>query len=159
MGDLVPTSNSGDSLPPPRISGGDNSRIPSSSSHVQPDPSLPSSPPRSVKPRKVLTYDENFQQVSTLHKTNELRMLYRYKSCHRIFSHHPSYELGIDVVDSLAGLRVVKVFPGLLADHHKICQPGDLLTQINNVPVLNRLSYISSLPHLGPVFTLEFLHQ
>ena len=93
--------------------------------------------------------------MSNLNKHNT-RHLYTNKS-YRIFSHHPFHELGINVADSLAGLRVVNIIPGLLADYHRICQPGDLLTKINNVPVVNRFSYINSLPHLGPVFTLEFL--
>ena len=155
-----PPHNLGDSAPPPpELSGGEGSPVVSSS--PPPAEAVPSSsrPSRSHKPRKVLTYDENFRQLSTLHKNENRDILYKNHSTHRIFSDNPFLELGIVVVDFYAGLIVTKLFPGLLADYHGICKPGDIVKKINGVPVTDTLEFINSLPHLGPIFTIEFAHR
>ena len=113
-------------------------------------PPVQTRPPRNVQAPKRLTYDEDFKQVSSLYKRRSVR---------RLFSCHPFLELGLVVLNSQGGLRVAKLFPGLMADVQEICQPGDLLTKVNNIPVTDTLSFINMLPTLGPVFTLEFVHR
>lgn len=107
--------------------------------------SIPSRPVRTSRPRKPLTYDENFNQVSSIsnycHHTLQLRC--------------PLFDLGIKPQNSQQGVLVTGFTNAAFASG--ICSIGDVIISVNNVPVRTVMEYVTQLALADNIFKLVVL--
>lgn len=93
-----------------------------------------SRPARLPKPRKFLTYDEDFQQVASVSAQSIRYMLHL---------EYPLYDLGIMPQDSREGVRVGGLHN--IATAGRVCHVGDIVMAVNDVPVCTAMDFIVQL--------------
>ena len=93
-----------------------------------------SRPVRLPKPRQVLTYDEDFQQMISVSVQPVRYMLHL---------EYPLYDLGIMPQDSREGVRVGGLHN--IATAGRVCHVGDIVIAVNDVPICTAMDFIIQL--------------
>ena len=88
---------------------------------------------RKISPPTKLTYDESFRQVASIGFSSQTFW---------VTSSRALLDLGLWVVDSDNGVKIIDIDPGSIADVRKLCRRGDFVREVNGVQLRKSMDYI-----------------
>ena len=107
---------------------------PASSSQVSDPPLVRRASSRKISAPTKLTYDESFKQVASIGFPSQTSFW--------VTSSRALLDLGLWVVDSDLGVKIIDIDPGSIADVRRLCRSGDFVREVNGVQINKSMDYI-----------------